>query len=134
MQLLALTRRAFTLIEMVIVLAVMGIALAVVAPTMILPPRTTNIGSVIADARTVALRRSEQVILVIAADGKWSVNAARLTASPILYGRLETKNGVSLRMDISPLGLCTVNESSSPGLLALNPFTCVFTDSSALAR
>ena len=134
MQLLAPGRRAFTLIEMVVVLAVMGIALAVVAPSMILPARKADISTVVAEARNAALRRSEQMTLAIAEDGKWSISSTRAGAAPLRSGRLDDKVGVAVRIDISPLGLCTANENSALASNALDPFTCVFRDSLAVAR
>lgn len=126
--------RAFTLIEMVVVLAVMGIALAVAAPSMILPRRTTDIGTVVADARNAALRRSEQVTLAIAPDGKWSISAARSAAEPLRSGKFETTDGSPLRIDISPLGLCTVNETSTMPHDLLDPFSCTFRSAGGVAR
>ncbi len=133
MKLLTRKRRAFTLIEMVVVLTVMGIALAVVAPSMILPRRTTDIGTTIADARNAALRRSARMTLSIAADGNWSIYAARLAAEPLRSGRIDQHDGSAATIDISPLGLCTLNESSTIRD-ALDPFTCEFKRESSVSR
>lgn len=124
-------RRAFTLVEMIVVLAVMGIALAVVAPSMILRSRKSDISTIVAESRSAALRRSEQMTLAVAEDGKWSVYAARGSAQPLRSGELDEKKGIAVRINISPLGLCTVNENSGH---PLDPFTCVFSDSSAAVR
>ena len=134
MQLQARKRRAFTLIEMVVVLAVMGIALAVVAPSMILPRRTTDAGTVIADARNAALRRSEQMTVAIAGDGKWSLYAARSAEKALRSGRLDQQGVSPMRIDISPLGLCTVNESSVLAGNALDPLTCAFNSASSVPK
>ncbi|MEP6506779.1 MAG: type II secretion system protein [Gemmatimonadales bacterium] len=134
MQVLTRKHRAFTLIEMVVVLAVMGIALAVVAPSMILPRRTTDIGTVVADARNAALRRSELVTLAIAPDGKWSIYSARSGSAPLLSGRLNQPDGFLLRIDISPLGLCTMIVSSMAVRDTLDPLTCAFNNASRVAR
>lgn len=134
MKLLARKRRAFTLIEMVVVLTVMGIALAVVAPSMILPRRTTDIGTTIADARNAALRRSERMTLSIAADGKWAIYPTRSAAEPLRSGKLDQQDGSAVTIDISPLGLCTVIENSAAVRDVLDPFTCAFTNAPSVAR
>jgi len=72
--------------------------------------------------------------LAIAEDGKWSISSTRSGAELLRSGRLDDKVGVAVRIDISPLGLCTVNESSALASDALDPFTCEFRDSLAAAR
>ena len=134
MQLFAPNRRAFTLIEMVVVLAVMGIALAVVGPSMILPRRKNDISTIVTDARYAALRRSEQMTLSIAEDGKWSVSSVRSNGDAVLAGRIDANDAIAVTIDISPLGLCSINEGSTLAREALDPFTCVFKQSSGAPR
>ncbi len=94
------SRRAFTLVEMVVVIAIAGIALALVGPSLILAPRAHGFETIVADARRTALRRSESVSLTIGAEGQWRVDAVR-SGAMILSG--SGGGPTELKIDISPL-------------------------------
>ena len=130
----AQARRAFTLIELVVVLAVMGLAIAIVAPSLVLPPRETGVASIIANAKSIALRRAEEISLSVGDDGRWAAYAVRSGSEPVSSGRINAREGIALKLDISPLGLCTVDETSSVPRATLDPFSCTFADSTGRAR
>ncbi len=124
-------RRAFTLIEMVVVIAIAGIALAIVGPSLILAPPPRGLETIVADARRAALRRSEAVTLAVGPDGQWRIDAVR-SGSRISSGI--GGGPESLRLDISPLGLCTMDRAPAGARMAIDPFTCAFADSAGLSR
>ena len=118
------SRRAFTLIEMVVVLAVMGVALAIVAPAIVLPPRESGIASAISQARNAALRRSEQMDLEVDST-RWVVYAVRSGSDAVLRGSLDAPIIGPMTVHVSPLGVCTA-DGARPAI-SLNPFTCELT-------
>lgn len=127
-------RPAFTLIEMVVVLAIVGIALSIAGPSLMRPVAADNLQSVIDRTRNLALRRAEPVTLVIGADGKWAAYAARSGSEAIGSGKSDDINAAGLRIDISALGLCTSDDISadSPARsVTLNPFACTVSGGSA---
>ena len=120
-------RPAFTLVEMIVVLAVLGIALAVAGPSMLRPVAADSLQSVIDRTRNTALRRAEPVTLVTGADGKWAAYAVRSGTEPIGSGTVSEKNPVAMRIDISAIGLCTSDDvvsDRSAGSVSVNPLAC----------
>jgi prepilin-type N-terminal cleavage/methylation domain-containing protein len=130
MQFFRRSQRAFTIIEMVVVLAITGIALALVGPSLILPPRTVDLGSIVSDARRAALRRSEPVLLTVSEKGEWKIDAATSGAT-IASGRGISVQPSEVRISISPLGLCTVDHASGTERIVVDPFHCTLSGSSA---
>lgn len=124
-------RPAFTLIEMAVVLAILGIALSIAGPSLMRPVATDDLPSVIDRTRNLALRRAEPVTLVVGVDGKWVAYASRSGSEPVGSGKLDEKRGVALRLDISALGLCSSDDISRVGSadsITLNPFACTVSD------
>ncbi len=120
-------RSAFTVVEMIVVIAIMGIALAVVGPSLILAPRNSGVNTVVADARRAALRRSEPVTLLIEAEGAWLIQSSR-DGARISSGKGIAAQRSELKVDVSPLGLCTIDSGAEDFRAALNPFNCTFVD------
>ncbi len=128
------SRPAFTLIEMVVVLAILGVALSIAAPSLMRPIAGDGLQNVIDKTRNLALRRAEPVTLVIGADGKWAAYAVRSGSEPVGTGKLGDMQPHALRIDISALGLCTSDDMSaeSNGVsVTLNPFACTVNAGSA---
>lgn len=137
MQSSARARPAFTLIEIVVVLAILGIALSIAGPTLMRPVAADNLQSVIDRTRNLALRRAEPVTLVVAADGKWVAFAARTGSDPVGSGNVGEQNPPAMRIDISALGLCTADDTSAGGTaspVTLNPFACTVIPEAKPAR
>ena len=102
------SRRGVTLLELIVVLALLGLVLAIAAPAFIVPDArgTGNLESVLATARRAAVLRGEPVTLAIDDAGAWRLDGdATASAQPIATGRLDSPTG-ALRVRISPLGSC----------------------------
>jgi prepilin-type N-terminal cleavage/methylation domain-containing protein len=91
--------RGFTLLELVVVLALIAIGASLVAPAVLSPPPAPDAGVVrVEDARRLALRRAESVTVPL--DGQ-------------------------LRIRVSPLGACTLERTSGAGAMpAFDPIGC----------
>lgn len=101
-----------TLLELLVVLVLLGLAAAAVAPVLRAPtprdddPRTATVARV----RALAVRRAEALRLEIQDDGRWRVLARD---SVLLTGRLPAAGGAALRLAISPTGLCVPEPDES---------------------
>lgn len=104
-------RGGFTLIELVVVLVVMGLATALVAPAL-LPPaqeRPASLQRVIADVQSSALRRGEPMLLRVDRDGAWSAHGASSdTEERLGAGTLdeEARPPQPFTLRIAPTGSC----------------------------
>lgn len=108
-----MVRTGFTLIELVVVLLVMGLATALVGPSL-LPPaaqRPTSLQRVVSDAQAAAIRRGEPVLLVVDAGGGWTAYTATASAEGALgTGVLEgeARPAAPFTLRIAPTGSCGV--------------------------
>ena len=132
-------RRGVTLLELLIVLVLMGMAASVVAPVLVQRPLQAEPGEaeLITDARRTAVRRGEPVRLRLSADGVWALVALR-DGQAIRSGRLDSaeireSSEVDLRIDA--MGTCTPagrsNTSSPKRRAAFDMLTCRFEADSA---
>ena len=97
-----------TLLELIVVLALLGLVLAIAAPAFIVPATaaTSDLGSAVASARRAAVLRGEPVTLSVDDAGAWHVDGDASPGAPaIATGKLAAKLG-RLRVRVSPLGLC----------------------------
>src|SRR2546425_4268965 len=104
-----MTRRAgFTLIEMLVVLVLMGLAVALVAPALF-PARhdESALKALLGSARAAAARREQVVYVRIDPAGRWRMegNAAAL-AETLAAGRLDPIFSTPVTLVVSPLGSC----------------------------
>ena len=112
-------RGGVTLLELIVVLALLGLVLAIAAPSFIVPSTVepSELGHAVDAARRAALLRGEPVTLSLARDGSWHVDSdAALTAAHIAVGSLRGPTS-PLRIRISPLGTCipeAVDGSTAP--------------------
>lgn len=118
-------RDAFTLLELIVVLALMGLGVAIVAPSLVLRPPSSDeaVRRVVASARRVAMRRAQTVSLDIGADGVWRVAGAdRDSAEILLSGELDERPRQDVHLRITPLGLCLTDRrtTDSGSRLAVN--------------
>ena len=98
-----------TLLELLVVLALLGVGAAVVAPALRLPAARDAAADPVARTRALALRRAETLRLVVDRDGQWNVRPARDDAAPPLAsGVLAPSRTDSLpaRLVVTPLGDC----------------------------
>ena len=124
------TRKAFTLIELVVVLAVTGLALAIVAPSFVIRPLTPDAAmqEVINSARRTAARRAQTMTLKVGANGAWSLTAAAERAA-LASGKLDSPAVRAFRVLVSPLGMCVPeNDSVSARSAPLDPLDCRWRD------
>ncbi|HUQ83233.1 MAG TPA: prepilin-type N-terminal cleavage/methylation domain-containing protein [Gemmatimonadaceae bacterium] len=101
-------RRGVTLLELIVVVALLGLVLAIAAPSFIVPkpPDESDVARAIDTGRRAALLRGEPVTLSLARDGSWRVDgdASAGTAS-IASGSFDGPT-IPLRVHISALGTC----------------------------
>jgi prepilin-type N-terminal cleavage/methylation domain-containing protein len=121
----------FTLIEVLVVLALMGLAAGLVAPALLHARRQQpSLGLLIPTAREEAARRGEMVYLRIAGSGQWRMEgAASSAAGPFAAGHLEPFPGVPLTLIVSPIGTCAfdVPSAAAARVIRLDPLTCDIT-------
>ncbi len=106
----------FTLLELIVVLALMGLAMAVVAPSFVLRPPSSDesVQRVVSSARRVAMRRAQTVTLDIDGGGSWRVTAAeRDVPEVLLKGELDQSLSGGIHLRITPLGLCLTEQRSA---------------------
>ena len=100
-----------TLLELIVVIALLGLVLAIAAPTFIVPSsqRGSELTTVLATARRAAILRGEPVTLAVDASGAWRIDGdVTPAAAPIAAGHLGTAPG-TLRVRVSPMGTCVVD-------------------------
>ena len=122
-------RKGFTLVEMLVVLILLGLAAALVAPAL-LPARhndTSQFAALIAAARDAALRRGEVMWLRVERSGSWRLDGDASTAQgAVAMGRLDATPSGGFTLVISPLGSCAfdVRSDAAAQRIPLDPLTC----------
>jgi len=122
-------RRGFTLVEMLVVLTLLGLAAALVAPA-ILPARHTDasqFAALVAASRDAALRRAEVMWLRVERSGTWRLDGdASAAQGAVATGRLDVAPAGGFTLVISPLGSCAfdVRSDAAARAITLEPLTC----------
>jgi len=119
-------RDGFTLVELLVVILLIGIAFALVVPSFALPrPETEHaVQRVVDSARRLALRRAGEVVLTFDADGAWRIEeAGGLDPDPLGSGVLARPYGEALRLRISALGACSL-DGADPVRPAIDLIRC----------
>ncbi len=122
-------RVAFTLLELLVVLVLLGLSAAVVLPSFRLPA-PTGPESAPQRARALAVRRGESVRLATDHAGRWQVVATADTDGTILLaggGGSASDSGAAGSIVISALGLCLPEGHSAAGTSAWDPVRCAVT-------
>ena len=94
----------FTLLEIVVTLVLIGLGVALVAPAFRrdqIPD--DSVSAVLAAARELAVRRAQDLVLEIDAQGAWRLTTADDTSS-IAAGVVN--GGTARRLTVTPLGAC----------------------------
>jgi len=122
------SRTGFTLVEMLVVLILRGLAAALVAPAL-LPPRhdQSAFKDLVASAREAAARRGEVVYLSLDPTGQWRMEGgANPLEGTLATGRVPPVFAVPVTLAVSPLGSCAFDVRSAPAAAAvpLDPLTC----------
>lgn len=106
-------RSGFTLLEVIVILALMAVAAAVVAPAFRQPDRPNDdLRAIVAGARELAVRRAEALVLHVDNRGAWRLTPASDTTA-VSSGVLD-RAGQAARIRVTPLGAC-FNEAQSLG-------------------
>jgi prepilin-type N-terminal cleavage/methylation domain-containing protein len=119
-------RAGVTLLELIVVISLMGLVLAIAAPSFIAPApeRKSELTSVLETARRSASLRGEPVTLSVDDAGAWRIDGdATPTASPIGAGTLGSRIG-AFRVRVSPLGTCVSDVARAPSLGDWNVVDC----------
>jgi prepilin-type N-terminal cleavage/methylation domain-containing protein len=122
-------RKGLTLIEMLVVLLLMGLSAALVAPALLRPaqPAEPALAPLLRNTRNAAVRRGETIYLRIGASGAWRVQGSGVAAEgDLATGQLAGFRGPPLTLVFSPLGTCgpTAETAAAGRALSLNPLTC----------
>jgi prepilin-type N-terminal cleavage/methylation domain-containing protein len=118
-------RRGFTLLEVTVVLVLLGIGFALAIPAFITPMRDPDdaVQTVVDAARRAAVRRAETVVLRIARNGEWSIEASR-DGEELRAGRVTWPQALPLVVRISPLGACLVESDVAQPSITVDPLLC----------
>jgi prepilin-type N-terminal cleavage/methylation domain-containing protein len=133
-------RRGITLLELIVVLALLGLVLAIAAPAFIIPRAVgeSDLATALGTARRAAVLRGEPVTVTIDAAGAWRVDGdatpnATPNATPIATGRLGSPLG-RLRVRISPVGTCIPEPQDGVRLPNWNALGCGIAPRAEAAR
>ena len=121
------SRYGVTLLELIVVLSLIGLMLAVVAPSFIVPAARSesDFARVLETARRAAILRAEPVTLSLADDGPWRLDGdATPGAPPIATGLLRAPAGRGVRVRISPLGTCVLETMDGGAVATWNLVGC----------
>lgn len=103
-------RHGVTLLELIVVLALLGLVLALVAPSFLVPDigRRNGLADAIATARRSAVLRAESITLTVDEAGRWEARGNAFPETPaIAAGTIATPIG-RLRVHLTPLGGCVL--------------------------
>ncbi len=121
-------RSGFTLIEILVVLILMGLAAALVAPVLLAPRHDeSGLQTLVASARGAAARRGEVVYLRITAGGEWRMDGgANLLEGTLATGHVQPAFGVPVTLVVSPIGTCAFDLQTAAAAreVPLEPLTC----------
>jgi len=122
-------RAGFTLVEILVVLILMGVAAGLVAPAFRTPRADTAdaLDGPLRVARRLALSRGEAVYLELTSRGDWTVQgASSLVEGPLASGRVDAYDGPSATMVASPLGTCAydIRTVAGGGTEPLDALSC----------
>lgn len=122
----ALRRRAFTLVEMLVVIVLLGLAVGLAAPALRAPRRAAvGLATLLPLAREAAVRRGETVYLRVAESGAWQLEGASSAADGTFgSGQVPPFAGLPLTLVVSPLGSCAFDAPDAARALPLDPLTC----------
>ena len=102
----------FTLLEIVVTLVLIGLGAALVAPVFRRDQvPDDSLTAVLAGARELAVRRAQDLVLEIDAQGSWRLTAGDDTSS--IAAGVVANPGTARRLTVTPLGAC-VDGGSAP--------------------
>lgn len=117
-----------TLLELLVVLVLLGLAAAFILPVLQRPTRSADQITILERARSVAVRRGESVRLEFDATGAWTVSATADTTAAILLAGVATAatpaSRIAQSIVISALGACLPEGNAVVGGSAWDPTRC----------
>lgn len=121
--------RGLTLVELIVVLTLLGLAAAMVAPAFIVPEREdgSRLQRLLDGTRSLAARRGEIVYLTVERSGNWWVEgSASPAAGRLAEGRIDDYERHPFTVVVSPLGSCgfDVRSDAAAASIPLDPLTC----------
>ena len=119
--------RGYTVIEVLVVLLLMGLAAALVAPAFVQHDERGALVTLIGEARRTAIHRAEGMALRIERSGAWRLDGLASTeAGAIAMGTLSPAPPLAVTLLFSPLGTCApdVETARDAEALQLNPLLC----------
>jgi type IV fimbrial biogenesis protein FimU len=121
-----LPRRGVTLLELIVVLALLGLVLAIAAPSFIVPNagQQSELGRAIEAARRAALLRGEAVTLSLARDGSWHVVSDVSPNAPSIAVGTFRGPTTPLRIHVSALGTCVPESADGSTVPTWNATSC----------
>ncbi len=121
-------RPGFTFVEILVVLILMGLATALVAPALLAPRHNAStLKDLVASAREAAARRGEVIYLSIDPTGQWRLEGgANPLEGTLAAGRVEPFFTAPVTLAVSPLGSCAfdVRSAAAASAVALEPLSC----------
>lgn len=118
----------YTLIEVIVVLVILTIAAAIVAPSLLAPRpnESSSLTAVMGEAHAAAVRRAEMIRLQIDRSGAWQATAAPSGKPELLMsGRISPPES-AIDLLFSALGTCgpTPEGGTPPAWVTFDPLTC----------
>lgn len=126
-------RTGVTLLELIVVMALLGLVLAIAAPSFLVPerPSSNELTEVVSTARRTAVLRGEPVTLTIQTNGGWRIDpAAGASRDAIATGSLADAVG-KVRVHLTPLGACVLEPMAGTSRISWDAISCVPTRTSA---
>lgn len=121
-------RLGYTLLEVIVVLVLLGVAGTVVAPSLRSPrpEQSSSLRAVVGSVREAAVRRGEIVRLRIDRSGAWHASAGRPPQTELLMSGQLSDPGEAADLLLSPLGTCAPTPEALPthSWAAFDPLTC----------
>ena len=124
------SRVAFTLLEIIVTLVILGLAAALVAPVFRTDAPDEGLRSVLAATRETAVRRAQTLVLQVDDRGSWRIVGSGDSA---MLGTGHFADGTKdLRIRVNPLGAC-FNEGAR-STVTLDAIACAITPTGAGGR
>jgi prepilin-type N-terminal cleavage/methylation domain-containing protein len=120
-------RRGFTLLELLVVLVLLGLAATFVLPSLRIPAGARGESTALERARATAVRRGEAVRLRVSGDGGWTVQATADTSGSILLAGTGADASTPFGAQsivVSALGTCLPEGVPAAGSGAWDPARC----------
>lgn len=120
-------RGGFTLVELIVVLAIMGLS-AVVVTTMRPPaPEAQSAEAIVTRARRLAVQRAQLLTLDLGSDGRWTVVAPHagvggVTGGDTVASGLGDRPAAPVSMTIDAMGSCHPDQQG--GGASFDPLRC----------